>query len=73
MTRKARLVETYPVQASVTIMLAGVGWRAGEVVAHQHPGVWVRDQDGRFWFVTNHNRIRPAGGSADDAEESDET
>ena len=72
MTRKARLVETYPVQARVLIMIAELGWQPGLVVAHQHPGVWVRDEYGRSWFVTNHSRIRLADESAGDGEKPDE-
>jgi hypothetical protein len=56
---KARLVELYPLQTEVEIMLNGIGWQAGQVTAHQHPGVWVVDSSGRSWFVTNRRRIRP--------------
>ena len=34
-------------------------WLAGEVVAWQHPGLWVRTFHGALWFVTNARRIRP--------------
>jgi hypothetical protein len=33
-------------------------WRQGRVVALQHPGIWVRTEDGATWFVTNTRRIR---------------
>jgi hypothetical protein len=52
-----RLVEQYPVATAVEIVLQEV-WVTGEVVRHEHPGVWVRTGDGRFWFVTNGRRIR---------------
>jgi hypothetical protein len=56
---KARLVELYPVESCVEIMLGEANWAAGIVIGHQHPGVWVRVQNGRSWFVTNRRRIRP--------------
>lgn len=35
-------------------------WRLARVLALQHPGVWVRTvEDGKLWFVTNGQRIRP--------------
>lgn len=34
-------------------------WRAGTVVALDHPGVWVETASGRRWFVTNRRHIRP--------------
>jgi hypothetical protein len=58
---KQRLVDRYPLQTEVEIMLGAIGWQAGLVIRHQHPGVWVRDRDGRSWFVTNGRRIRPTG------------
>jgi hypothetical protein len=33
-------------------------WRRGRAVSLQHPGVWVRLDDGSMWFVTNTRRIR---------------
>ena len=66
MTR--RLVDLYPVGASVEIVFVVDDvetWLRGDVVGHQHPGVWVRTAaDRRLWFVTNGKRIRlpgPAG------------
>lgn len=35
-------------------------WLPGWVVQFDHPGLWVKTVDGRFWFVTNTRRIRPA-------------
>jgi hypothetical protein len=55
----ARLVEQYPVETAVQLLLADGRWHAGKVVAHQHPGVWVQTENGRRWFVTNTRRIRP--------------
>jgi hypothetical protein len=55
---KARLIDLYPVESRVEIMLDEENWAAGIVIWHQHPGVWVRVQNGRSWFVTNRRRIR---------------
>jgi hypothetical protein len=67
---KARLSELYPVATPVEIMLGGSGWLAGRVEQHQHPGIWVRDENGRSWFVTNRSHIRllstDANGKIDD-------
>ena len=58
-----RLVESYPVGERVELLFAddeAEEWRAGRVVALQHPAVWVQtDDDRRLWFVTNGRRIRP--------------
>jgi hypothetical protein len=61
---KARLIDLYPVESRVEIMLGEANWAAGIVIRHQPPGVWVQVQNGRSWFVTNRRRIRPfaAGG-----------
>jgi hypothetical protein len=56
---KARLIDLYPVESRVEIMLGEANWAAGIVIRHQHPGVWVQVQNGRSWFVTNRRRIRP--------------
>ncbi len=57
-----RLVEQYPVGERVEILFEVEDvevWRAGEVVGHQFPAVWVRtDGDRKMWFVTNGKRIR---------------
>ncbi len=62
-TTAKRLVELYPVGTPVEIVFVVdevETWRAGEVVGHQYPAVWVRtDEDRRLWFVTNGKRIRP--------------
>ena len=54
-----RLVDRYPLHGRVEILLADERWHAGRVVAHEHPGVWVKTDNGRAWFVTNTRRIRP--------------
>ncbi len=58
-----RLLDRYPVGERVEIVFVIDGdevWRAGDVVSHQYPAVWVRtDADRRLWFVTNGKRIRP--------------
>lgn len=56
-----RLVERFAVGDSVDVAFTapdGERWVAGRVVAHAHPGVWVRIGDGSRWFVTNGKRIR---------------
>lgn len=35
-------------------------WQPAVVVRHEPPGIWVRTDDGREWFMTNTFRIRPA-------------
>lgn len=65
-----RLVEMYAVGTAVQIWLAEKMWLPGVVTAHQPPAVWVRTTDGRSWFVTNRQRIRPLpddSGQRDDA------
>lgn len=60
-----RLVDVYPIGERVEILQTVDEvevWRAGEVVAHQFPAVWVRTEgDRKVWFVTNGKRIRQAG------------
>jgi hypothetical protein len=59
-----RLVEAYPMGKRVEIVFQIEDievWRAGEVVGHQHPAIWVRTDDRKLWFVTNGKRIRPLG------------
>lgn len=58
----ARLSETYRTGDRVEIVFDVDGspqWLAGQVVAFQHPGLWVRLPGGSMWFVTNTRRIRP--------------
>jgi hypothetical protein len=60
-----RMVEVYTVGDRVEVFFSDEEieeWRAGRVVGHQHPGVWVlTDDDRKLWFVTNAKRIRRAG------------
>lgn len=35
-------------------------WQPAVVVRREPPGIWVRADDGREWFMTNTFRIRPA-------------
>lgn len=60
-----RLVDRFPLHGRVEILLPDEYWYPGQVIAHDHPGVWVRTDDGRAWFVTNSRRIRPEGESRD--------
>jgi hypothetical protein len=53
-----RLTERFPTDAFVEIEIADCGWLPGQVVQHAPPAVWVRTDDGRFWFVTNGRKIR---------------
>ncbi len=39
-------------------------WRPARVLGPQAPGLWVRTDDGRHWFVTNGRRIRPGDAAA---------
>jgi len=58
---KKRLVELYGVNEEVEIYLKtskGEYWRAGRVIQHDNPGVWVEIGGGSQWFVTNRQRIR---------------
>ena len=55
-----RLTVLYPVGTAVELYRDE--WVRGEVIAHQHPAVWVRTADGRSWFVTNRQRIRLMSG-----------
>ncbi len=57
-----RLVDLYAIGDRVEILQVVDDlevWRAGQVVGHQYPAVWVRaDADQKVWFVTNGKRIR---------------
>ena len=53
----SRLVDLYPLGSPVEILLAEQ-WRAGQIVRHDHPAVWVKTASGSLWFVTNRRRIR---------------
>ena len=54
-----RLTQSYPVGTQVEIWLrARDRWLPGQVVGHNHPGLWVKTKDGGRWYVTNHRRIR---------------
>lgn len=55
-----RLVDRFQRGERVEITLDEETWLAGWVVQFDHPGLWVKTVDGRFWFVTNTRRIRPA-------------
>jgi hypothetical protein len=57
-----RLVGTYRLDETVEVLFQDEEddeWRAGRVVALQHPGLWVLTENRRLWFVTNGKRIRP--------------
>lgn len=53
-----RLTVLYAVGTAVEILLDGV-WLPGVVIRHESPAVWVQTADGRAWFVTNRQRIKP--------------
>ena len=52
-----RLTDQYPLHEAVEILMGGELWIPGVVAKHEHPAVWVQAIDGRFWFVTNRQRI----------------
>ncbi|MDT8307558.1 MAG: hypothetical protein RRC07_16615 [Anaerolineae bacterium] len=54
----SRLSDLYQPGDHVEILLAN-HWRPGQVLAAQHPGLWVQSA-GQRWFVTNRRHIRPA-------------
>ncbi len=53
-----RLVEQYAVGDEIEIKFADGEWLRAVVVDLAHPGLWVKDDLGRFWYVTNTGRIR---------------
>ena len=60
---KKRLIEMYGVNDRVEIYLktvSGEDWIPGQVIRHDHPGIWVEISGGSQWFVTNRQRIRKA-------------
>jgi hypothetical protein len=67
---KSRLVTLYPLKSQVEIRLTEAGWQPGQVVAHDHPGLWVAVTNGRLWFVTNRRHIRPLGADEAAADEA---
>ena len=65
-----RLVDRFQRGDRVEIAREEEEWMAGQIARLEHPGVWVKTIDGRFWFVTNNRRIRPA---PEDVAPDDET
>ncbi len=57
-----RLNERFQVGDRVEIAFQGetgpLHWQEGIVVADQPPGLWVQEDSGMRWFVTNGRRIR---------------
>lgn len=54
-----RLTERFPLGTAVDICFKDADqWRAGVIVHHDPPGVWVQTRTGQRWFVTNGRRIR---------------
>jgi hypothetical protein len=53
-----RLNETYQIGQAVEAKLEDGKWWAATVLAFDGPGMWVKDRDGRYWFVTNTRHIR---------------
>lgn len=59
-----RIYDQYAPGDQVEIVLSNRGedeWRPAVVLRREPPGIWVRADDGREWFMTNTYRIRPAG------------
>ena len=71
-----RLTEIYTPGDAVEVFFedeSGGRWHSAHIVGLQHPGVWVRTEEGYHWFVTNRRRIRPradGSGSLSSAEAS---
>lgn len=61
-----RLTERFSIGALVEIEMTDWGWLPGQVVEHALPAVWVRTEDGHFWFVTNGRKIRQLQQNEDD-------
>lgn len=60
-----RLSEKFAEQEAVEIFLKTVDserWTPGVIETLAFPGVWVRTEDGKRWFVTNGRRIRSVDG-----------
>lgn len=60
-----RLSERFAEQEAVEIFLKtvrGERWTPATIEAFAFPGVWVRTEDGKRWFVTNSRRIRSVDG-----------
>lgn len=58
-----RIYDQYAPGDRVEIVFANRGedeWQPAVVVRREPPGIWVRTDDGREWFMTNTYRIRPA-------------
>jgi len=55
---KKRLVEEFRIGQRVEVNLSDGSWPSAVVVGLDHPGLWVQDDLGRHWFVTNRRRIR---------------
>lgn len=53
-----RLRDLYQSGETVQILLAGKKWRRAVVLRSEPPGLWVRDETGQAWFVTNGRHIR---------------
>ncbi|MCB9422447.1 MAG: hypothetical protein H6667_21775 [Ardenticatenaceae bacterium] len=61
-----RLTERFPTGTVVEIEITDFGWLTGIVVKHAPPAVWVRTENGQYWFVTNGRKIRPLQQNEDD-------
>jgi len=53
-----RLHELYQLGVPVEISFDGDHWFPAVVEMYNPPGLWVRSQNGRLWYVTNTRRIR---------------
>ena len=53
-----RIVEEFRIGEGVEINLGDGNWLRAIVVYLDHPGIWVQDDLGRRWFVTNKKNIR---------------
>lgn len=53
-----RLSEQFRPGDYVEIKFKDSKWRTARVLRHDPPGIWVQDQMGYHWFVTNTRNIR---------------
>jgi hypothetical protein len=61
---KKRLVDEFRIGDRIEVNLGDGDWPPAVVIGLDHPGLWVLDELGRRWFITNRRRIRRRAGGA---------